>query len=796
MKRQGKYTKRVTTAQHVKRNYHRHFRWWRHASWKKRIFAVMAPIVAVLILIPILTYLYFVRDISDMDRLMNRNNTGVVLYANDAKTVIYSSGRAAPRDIVPLSKISKPMQQALVASEDKNFYDHNGFSILSTLRAVYGYIVSRGAAYGGSTITQQLAKMTLLGNNRSFLREYQTFSISVAIESKYTKDQILDMYLNSVYFGEGAFGVNDAAKVYFGTTPDKLDLAQSAMLIGLLPAPSIYSPISGNREYAVERQTTVLSRMQRSGYITDTQVASAQKEKLKYEKPQSPINDSAAPHFSEMVLSSLYSKYGEEAVTRRGYRVVTTLDPKVQKALQQSVDDNMPFIKANGGSNAAAVALDPTTGEIRGLVGSYDWNDPDFGKVNIITSKRQPGSSFKPIYYSNALADGVITPATILQDVPKDFGGYKPLDADRQFRGDVTVRSALNMSLNIPSVEVMQKYGISRSIDAARRMGIESVKKDTDCGLALALGCAEVTPLELASAYTAFADGGTRHDTIYIKSITTKYSEKIFQAKDKSSNVISPQGAFLISNILADTAARAPIFGNTLTVYDSSTGLPKTAAIKTGTTNDSKDAWTVGYTPQLVIVSWVGNNDNKPMANGGSVMAGPIVTKTLGKVLAGVDTKFSTPPGVVQRDVCYSNHGLADKAVSGKTYKEWFLSTALPSNKCSVSENKPKPSNKPDSNNSGSNQSVTMSLVADPSSGATTSDSVTFTVTLSDSSITGTVKFTIDNDDYNSQIIGGTASVVVPASTMGIGMHQVTAQYLDQPDKIDSVSINYTISPH
>lgn len=754
---------------------------------------VGGPVLALLILIPILTYLYFARDISNMDRLMNRNNTGVVFYAKDAKTVIYSEGSATHHDLVPIDKISKSMQNALVASEDKDFYKHNGFSVLSTLRAVYGYIVSGGKTYGGSTITQQLAKITLLGSNRSYLREYQAFSIAVAIENTYSKEQILDMYLNSAYFGEGAFGIEDAAKVYFGTTPDKLDLAQSAMLIGLLPAPSIYSPISGNPDYAKERQSTVLARMVRSGYITEAQQTAALKEKLKYQKAKAPINDSVAPHFAQMVLDELYEKYGEETVTRSGYQVLTTLDSNIQSKLQAAVTANMPTINYNKGHNAAAVAIDPADGEVRGLVGSYDWDDPHFGKVNIVTSLRQPGSSFKPIYYANAMADGVITPATVLKDVKTDFGGYMPLDADKKFRGNVTVRQALNQSLNIPAVEVLQKYGISNAVEAARRMGLTSIKTDNNYGLSLALGSAEVTPLALTNAYAAFANGGQQYDTTIIKSIKSKYNEQVYTTDKTSRQVISPQGAFLISDVLSDNAAKAPIFGSSLNVYDAKTGTVKKVAIKTGTTNDDRDAWTVGYTPKLAIGVWVGNNDNAPMLNGSSIMAGPIFTKAMGTILAGDDTKFVAPSGVVQRNVCYGNHGLANIAIKGQTYSEWFLSTFLPSERCTLVKPTPTPTPSP-SATPAPTQSMTLS--ADPADSASQGTTVTFTATFTDTGLTGTVTFMDGNQPLGQvQVINGSASY--PVSSLDLGQHTIVAEYspLDNnPSGSFSSSLTYQIT--
>lgn len=805
MKRQGKYTRRITPAQHVKRRVKHRFRWWRKASWKKRLLVVVLPILAFMIILPLATYFYFARDIADQDRLMNRNNTGIVLYATDGKTQIYSSGRAQHRQLYPLANMSKPVKDAIIASEDKDFYKHSGVSIFSTLRAVYGYIVNGGGSFGGSTITQQLAKITVLSSNRSFLRQYQAFSIAVAIENTYTKDQILEMYLNSVYFGERAFGIEDAAKTYFGTTPDKLDLAQSAMLIGLLPAPSAYSPITGNAEYAKERQNTVLSRMVTNGYITDAEKKVALAEELAYQPPKSPINDSIAPHFTQMVLDELYEKYGEETVARSGYQVMTTLDASVQSNMQAAITSNMGTIQRNGGSNAAAVAIDPANGEIRGLIGSYDWNNETFGKVNVATSLRQPGSSFKSIYYARALADGVITPATVFQDKVTDFGGgYKPLNADKKEHGDVTTRTALDWSLNIPSVKIMQKLGIDKAVEQAQKMGLTSIDdKKNNYGLSLALGSAEVTPLQMTNAYAAFANGGKQHETKTIRSINNKYGEETFKSKEKSEQVISEQGAFLISDILSDNAARAGIFGSSLNVRDTKTGAVKKVAVKTGTTNDSRDAWTMGYTPQLAMGVWVGNNDNTPMRNGGSIMAGPIFTKSMGAILAGVDTKFNPPSGVTQRQVCLSNHGLADRNVKGQTYGEWFLTSALPSIRCSTNSPSPTPTPSPSPTTSPSpSDNVTVSLSANPPNTASRGTFVTFTATLSDTSATGTMSFRIDGQNVpngNSTVVNGSASATVLMNqSYSYGAHTVTATFSPDDFGGDDVtaSITYIITPN
>ena len=649
--------------------------WWRGLSRKKKALFIATPILIFLIATPIITYLMLANDIKDPERLMNRNNTGIVLQDVNGET-FYSIGRAEHRDQIPLSDISEDMQHALIASEDKDFYEHGGFSPLSIIRA----LVTRTG--GGSTLTQQLVKNTLLSDERSYFRKYQELFMAIAVEQNYTKDEILTMYLNSVYYGENAFGVEDAAKAYFNTTPDKLDLAQSAMLVGLLPAPAIYSPISGNAEYAKERQTTVLTRMVNNGYITEEQKTAALAEELVYADGAS-ATSSIAPHFVEMVINELSEKYGYETVMRSGYQVKTTLDTSIQQNLNDNISSQISYINSMGGSNASGIVIDPTNGEIRALAGSADYNNETWGKVNMVTTARQPGSSFKPIYYSAALADGTITPATILDDTVKDFGGgYVPRDADRNesSRSNVTTRQALNWSLNIPSVEVMQKYGIAKSITAAKNLGITTLDSDTsNYGLSLALGSAEVPLEEMANAYAAFANNGQQYDTSTIVQIDDKFGKTVFTEEHESEQAVSQQGAYLISNILSDATTRSKIFGTSLTVSGN-----HTVAVKTGTTNDNRDAWAIGYNPQYVVGVWVGNNDNAEMQSGGSDMAGPIFKATMTNLLDGKENvQFNVPSGIVQKAVCTGTGALAQKFGSN-TYNEYFMSGALPTESCNA----------------------------------------------------------------------------------------------------------------
>lgn len=671
MARKGKHRRRSTPIKTIRWAIRRRWRWFKKLSKQKKILVVGTPLLLFLVVTPLVTYAYYYNDIADQDRLMNANNTGIVLTDKNGE-VFYSIGKAEHRKITGLEAISDQTEHALVASEDKDFYEHGGFSIFRILGSVYANIVAGDAtAYGGSTLTQQLAKNTLLTTNKSFLRKYQELTIATAIEQRYSKDQILAMYLNSVYFGNDSFGIEEAAQNYFGKKASDLDLAESAMLVGVLPAPSAYSPVDGNPQYAKERQTTVLSRMVKNGYITETDKSAALAEQLTYQ-PAKNI-DNLAPHFTEMVLKELYDKYGEEVVKRSGYQVKTTLDLSLQRVAVNAVNNNMAHIQANGGSNASVVVVDPTTGGIRVLVGSADYNNAQFGKVNMATSPRQPGSSFKPIYYSKALADGDITPATILRDEKTNFNGYQPENATKRYYGDITVRQALDYSLNIPAVKVMQRVGISSAIEQAKLLGITSLGSASDYGLALALGAGEVPLTQMVGAYASFANGGTHYDQVNIESIEDKFGKTIFHSEKKSQRAISEQGAYLISDILSDNQARAGMFGSALNVYGTD-GRVKKVAVKTGTTNDSRDAWTVGYTPNIAAGVWVGNNDNTTMYSGGSDMAGPIWKAIMQAAIGAEDPQFIQPNGIVRETVC----------VSGRRITDVFLVSNVPSGECTI----------------------------------------------------------------------------------------------------------------
>lgn len=678
VKRHGTYTRRPNGFQNLSTTFHRRWKWFKRLSRRKKIVLIATPIVAFLIIVPLVTYAIFARDIADPERLMNRNNTGVELL-DQSGDVFYSTGNSKPLNRLPLSQISDSMEKALVSSEDKNFYEHSGVSVTGLLAAVYANVLNQDlTAYGGSTISQQLVKNTLLSSDKNFLRKYQELSIAVAVERRYSKDEILDMYLNSVYYGENAFGIDDAAKVYFNKSANDLTLAESTMLVGILPAPSAYSPISGDASKAKRQQSRVLGRMVEDGKISEAEKAQAETTTLAY-APASGDSAINAPHFAEMVIAELNDRYGEETVTRSGYRVKTTLNLDWQKQAEKIVADQTEINARLGGRNAAMVAIDPKSGEIRALVGSADYNNKDFGKVNMAITARQPGSSFKPIYYTEAMAQRLITPGTIMEDKATVYGDYEPQNFDFKFRGKISIRNALSQSLNIPAVNVMQKLGVDEAVSTARRMGINTVTKDQDYGLSLALGAAEAKPLEMTNAYAAFANGGEQYTATKISSIDNKFGKNIYKYTPKASRVQSAQASFLISDILSDNTARAPTFGSSLNIAG------RDVAVKTGSTDDNRDAWTIGYTPSLAIGVWVGNNENEVMQSGGSAFAGPIWRKSMQAFLGdSPDEGFKQPSGLSQVSICTSNGLRATGGGTQGVYKEFFISGTVPTESCNV----------------------------------------------------------------------------------------------------------------
>lgn len=639
------------------------------------------------ILIPILTYLYFVRDLSSKEKIINRNNAGVILLdrSGEAFFTFYSARTKEPTNY---DEIPQDLREAVIAVEDKNFYTHQGVSPTAVVRAVVTNIEEGELAIGGSTLTQQLVKNTLLSQDKNFLRKYQELILALELERRYSKEDILEMYLNTAYFGEDAFGIKSAANAYFGKKVEDLTLAESALLAGILQAPSALSPISGNTERAFERQKIVLSEMRKQGYITDEEYEEAINEEVAF-NPQTEDINVVAPHFALMVKNQLIDEYGEQKVAQSGFIVTTTLDLDLQKYAEGVVLNQVTRLRANDATNGAAVVLDPKTGEIVALVGSHDWFDDENGKINMAIRPRQPGSSFKPIVYAAALNEKEITPATELKDEPVTFGSYKPRNYDNKFRGEVLARFALANSLNIPALHVLERIGVKEAINFAENLGITTLDDKKDYGLAFVLGSAEVPLTEMTSAYGVFASGGELAERTTILKIQDKNKKEVFVHEPSLTRVLGRGVSFQISSILSDNSARQETFGNSLTIS-------RPAAVKTGTTEEYKDALTIGYTPQVVVGVWVGNNDNTPMDSvAGSLGAAPIWRQLMENYLRGKTVeRFIKPTNVDQQEVCKEN-GLKALSATSSAYIEYFLPGTVPKGNCTEENITPSPESSP-----------------------------------------------------------------------------------------------------
>jgi 1A family penicillin-binding protein len=549
-------------------------------------------------------------------KILDRN--GKILYD------IYSNEKRTP---VPLKDIPLYLRQATVSIEDKNFYQHKGFDPTGYLRAVYN-IVFRHSLEGGSTLTQQLVKIMLLTPERTIFRKIRELILTLQIESRYSKDQILQMYLNEAPYGGTSWGVEAASETYFGKKVSELNLVQCAFLAGLPQRPSYYSPYSANPKSYVDRTKSVLRRMREDGSISSGQEkqALADLENLQFQPYGA---DFKAPHFVQYVQGILESRYGSNVVERGGLTVTTSLDLNLQEAAQKIVAEEIANVERLHITNGAAVVIDPATGEILAMVGSKDFAAPDYdGQVNVTLSLRQPGSAIKPFTYVTAFKKGY-TPATLLMDVETTFPGgvgqpdYKPVNYDGKYRGPIQVRYALGNSINVPAVKMLALVGIRDVLSTAYDMGIttlEPTKSVLDrVGLSLTLGGGEVRLLDLTDAYSPFLNGGYKVEPMAILKVVDNKGKVLEENKPvKGKQVITPEQAFLISDILSDNKAREMVFGP-----NSLLNIPgKRVAVKTGTTNDKKDNWTIGGDSHAVVGVWVGNNDNTSMISVASGITG------------------------------------------------------------------------------------------------------------------------------------------------------------------------------
>lgn len=583
------------------------------------------------------------KDLPTPGKIKSRQPSEATQIFDREGNLLYAVHGEQKRILVKFEDIPEYVKQATVVTEDANFYKHHGLDFKGIARSAYNNIFNKsGTVQGGSTITQQYIKNALLSPERTWTRKIKEAILAIELEIMFSKDEILAMYLNEIPYGSNAYGIEAAAQTYFDKSAKDLKLAQAATLAALPRAPTYYSPYGNHSDELKWRKNYVLDRMVDFNHITEDRAKIAKKQKLVFQRRREQI---IAPHFVMYTKEVLAAKYGDRMVEEGGLKVTTTLDPEKQRIASEVIEQNSYGIRSRyGAQNAALTAVDPKTGEILAMVGSVDYFDlENDGNVNVAIAQRSPGSSFKPIVYATGFKEQW-SPASTLFDLKTDFGaGYSPNNYDGNTRGPVSIRSALANSMNIPAVKMLQLAGIENVQNTARDIGISTLNDPERYGLSLVLGGGEVELLEMTGAFGVFASGGQKFDVSPIlKIIDSKGKVLEEKTENVSKQVLDPQIAYQINSILSDNSARAPVFGSGSSLYFPN----RTVAAKTGTTQDYRDAWTVGYTPSLSAGIWVGNNDNSTMygSAAGANVAAPLWHEFLEKALVDVgDEEFSRP---------------------------------------------------------------------------------------------------------------------------------------------------------
>jgi 1A family penicillin-binding protein len=612
---------------------------------KKSILSILI-ILAVLIVSGAAYVAWVSRDLPNPNQLINREVAqSTKIYDRTGEHILYEISGDQKRTLVNLSDIPAYVKEATISIEDKDFYKHGAFSLWAMFRSAITDVLFHRSA-GGSTLTQQFIKNAVLTNDKTFSRKVKELVLAYRLEQKFSKDEILQMYLNEIPYGSNAYGAQEASRKYFNKDVKDLDLAESAILAAIVQLPTHYSPYGANKNLLLERKDFVLDLMAQQGYISNAERDAAKKENIVFASPATNI---VAPHFVMYIRDMLINKYGEQMVEQGGLKIYTTLDLYKQQAAEEAVDTiTKNYPKKYNANNAALVAIDPKTGQVLAMVGSRDYFDDSInGQINMTTSPRQPGSSMKPIVYS-ALFEKGYTPNTILYDVVTNFSTdssapYIPHDYDLKERGPVTIRQALAGSLNIPAVEAVYLAGVNNVLDLADSMGYTTLYPRSRFGLAIVLGGAEVKLLEHVNAYGALARDGQISPVVSILKVEDKNGNILEQYEPSSKKVLDSKVVRLVDSILTDNNARAYVFGakNSLTLGN------RPVAAKTGTTNDYHDAWTIGFTPSLVAGVWVGNSNNQAMSGkpDGSVVAAPIWHYFMNKVLGNTPIETFQDPG-------------------------------------------------------------------------------------------------------------------------------------------------------
>ncbi|MFH0773228.1 MAG: PBP1A family penicillin-binding protein [bacterium] len=595
------------------------------------------------------------------------------MYDRNGK-LLYEIYKDQNRTSTKLAKLPTYVYQATIAIEDKDFYAHSGVSLLGGIvRAAKDTVLNKGLQ-GGSTITQQLVKSALLTPERTIERKLKEILLALWTEKLYSKNQILEMYLNQVPYGGSAYGIEEASKTYFGKNAKDLSISEAAFLAGMPQAPSIYSPYT-NPALAKNRRDEVLKKMYELGYITKEQKENANKEEIVVTQLQ---NNIKAPHFVFYVKSNLEQQYGIQRVEEGGLNVITSLDLDIQQEAEKIIQEELEKVASLNISNAALLVTKPSTGEILAMVGSADYYAAPSGAFNVTTGSRQPGSSIKPVTYALALEKGY-TASTIIDDVPTAFGvpgsaPYVPVNYDGRFHGRVPLRYALANSFNIPAVKLLNTLGVDEMISFAKKLGITTWDDSSRFGLSLTLGGGEVHMTDMATVFGTFANQGEKISITGIKRIYDARNQVLFENQPNGTRVISEETSYILSDILSDNFARRWEFGTR-----SALEIPGyKVAVKTGTTDMKKDNWTIGYTPDFVVSVWVGNNDNTPMNQylaSGITGAAPIWNRMMSYLLTKYGARWYEKPSGVTEKQCY--FGKIEYFVKGTEQKASCSSSIL-----------------------------------------------------------------------------------------------------------------------
>lgn len=625
-------------------------------------------------------FAYFAKDLPNPADISERKITqSTKIYDRTGEILLYDIHGEEKRTVIPFNEIPQYVKNATIVAEDDGFYKHSGFDIKGIIRAFWIDIKNWQIRQGGSTITQQFIKQAILTSDRTFTRKIKEIILSLQTEQKYSKDEILSFYLNQVPYGSNAYGIEAAAVTFFNKPAKNLTLAESAILAALPKAPTHYSPYGNNKKDLENRQFYILEKMFSQGYITEEELEKAKNENIEFSLE---FRNIRAPHFVMYIKSYLVKKYGEDAIETMGLKVTTSLDWNLQEKAEKIIKERVEINKKNHqANNAALVAINPNNGELLSMVGSYDYFDAkNDGNVNVAIRPRQPGSSFKPFAYAQSFIEG-LTPDTLVFDLKTEFNAncpadgsgekdqyglecYHPQNYDSRYRGPIKIQSALAQSLNIPAVKVLYIAGVEDTIRLAKKMGITTLNDQNRYGLSLVLGGGEVTLLDETAAYGVFATEGIKYPikpVIKIEDGNGKMLEEFTQENARKEQVLNAEITRQITSILSSNDLRAPIFGETN--YLNLGDIP--AAVKTGTTEEYRDAWTVGYTPDIVVGVWVGNNNNTAMLKAdGSSVAAPIWNAFMKEALKDKEIKkFNASQKII------TGKNILDGNLDGKTYK-------------------------------------------------------------------------------------------------------------------------------